>query len=82
MNPAHVITHTRKSSTFSGDVKNLRTPKPTIPTGDADEALARLPAPYAVRMSTRRELTPAEREAYDRDGFVRTPTVDEQHVYA
>ena len=45
----------------------------TREAGDADEAPARLPAPYAVRMSTRRELTPAEREAYDRDGFVRTP---------
>ena len=42
----------------------------TRDAGDADEPPAPMPAPYDVRLPTRRELTQAERDAYNRDGFV------------
>jgi hypothetical protein len=42
----------------------------TRDAGDANEAPPPMPAPYNVGQPTRRELTPAEREAYSRDGFV------------
>lgn len=42
----------------------------TRDAGDADEAPPLLPAAYNVGLDVRRELTPSEREAYNRDGFV------------
>eukprot|EP01043_Picozoa_sp_COSAG02_P000428 COSAG02_NODE_7_length_64539_cov_120.393482_61_plen_205_part_00 len=42
----------------------------TRDAGDADEAPSPMPAAYNVGLDVRRELTPSEQEAFNRDGFV------------